>query len=139
VDLPELAAPAIFVPSGTLIGVTGGLLGRACRREAQAEESRRGADAVREERCQNERDPEPTVQFLGLVNRVVTVRELVRGATEFSQKEFWFGAVGVRLREAADYPYCEPRGFPARFVQAENYLCSRSARARCCVTRPARL
>ena len=39
----------------------------------------------------------------------------------------WSGceAVGVRLHQGEDFPYCETMGFPAAFVQLENSLCAR--------------
>ena len=38
----------------------------------------------------------------------------------------WSGceAVGIRLREGEDFPYCETRGFPSSFVEAERRLCA---------------
>ncbi len=44
----------------------------------------------------------------------------------------WSGceAVGVRLRQGEDFPYCEANGFPAEFVQSENSLCARDQAGR---------
>jgi len=34
-------------------------------------------------------------------------------------------AVGIRLKEGDDYPYCETNGFPDHFIEDERYLCAR--------------
>ena len=41
----------------------------------------------------------------------------------------WIGcdAVGIRLREGLDFPYCETRGFSEEFVLAEQHLCARDS------------
>ncbi len=66
-----------------------------------------------------------TIEFLRLVNESSGTDELIRGATAFFQQESGCEAVGIRLREGDDYPYFETRGFPKKFVQLENSLCSR--------------
>jgi PAS domain S-box-containing protein len=71
-----------------------------------------------------------TVELLSLVNRVRDVPSLVRLAVEFVQKTSGCQAVGIRLREGDDYPYCETRGFPPEFVELENWLCARHADGR---------
>jgi PAS domain S-box-containing protein len=80
-------------------------------------------DVTEELRYQHER--ETTLKLLGLLNDHNNTRELIRNLTGFLQE--WTGceAVGVRLQTAEDYPYFETRGFPPKFVEAENYLCSR--------------
>ena len=45
--------------------------------------------------------------------------------TDYLQRWSGCDAVGVRLKEGEDFPYCETRGFPAEFVEAERYLCER--------------
>jgi PAS domain S-box-containing protein len=72
-----------------------------------------------------EKEQEATVEFLRLLNTCKTKEEMVRGATEFFQRQSGCEAVGIRLREGDDYPYFETRGFPREFVSAENYLCAR--------------
>ena len=47
------------------------------------------------------------------MNERITTRELIGNLTRLIQE--WSGceAVGIRLREGEDFPYCETRGFPA--------------------------
>ncbi len=49
-----------------------------------------------------------------------------RMATLTASLQRWSGceAVGIRLRDGADYPYYETRGFPPAFVHEENHLCA---------------
>ena len=77
------------------------------------------------ERKLNEADRETMLALLRQYNASNNTQELIRTVTEELQR--WSGceAVGVRLRDGDDFPYYESRGFPAEFVQAENYLCAR--------------
>jgi PAS domain S-box-containing protein len=77
------------------------------------------------ERKRNEADRDATMALLRLLNSPSDSRELIRGTTDLLQG--WSGceAVGVRLQDGDDFPYQETRGFPAEFVEGENYLCSR--------------
>jgi PAS domain S-box-containing protein len=79
------------------------------------------------ERKQNEADRETMLALLRLANASNNTQELIRTVT--AELQGWSGcvAVGVRLRRGDDFPYFETRGFPAEFVQAENYLCARDA------------
>ena len=79
------------------------------------------------ERKLNEADRETMLALLRLANASNDTRELIRTVT--AEMQGWSGceAVGIRLREGDDFPYYETRGFPAEFVQAENYLCARDA------------
>lgn len=52
------------------------------------------------------------------VDTIYTILSLVK---EFTAIE----AAGIRLKEGEDFPYYETKGFPAAFVEAERYLCSR--------------
>ncbi len=49
------------------------------------------------------------------------LRDLLAGIKEFTE----FDAVGLRLRDADDYPYYEYNGFSEDFVIGERYLCAR--------------
>jgi PAS domain S-box-containing protein len=77
------------------------------------------------ERKHQESDRESILHLLRLINSNSDLHELMREVTLLLQG--WSGceAVGVRLRDGADFPYFETRGFPAEFVQMENSLCSR--------------
>ena len=79
------------------------------------------------ERKLNEADRETMLALLRLANASNNTQELIRTVT--AELQGWSGcaAVGVRLRRGDDFPYFETRGFPAEFVQAENYLCARDA------------
>lgn len=80
-------------------------------------------DVGKEQHYQRER--ETTLTLLRLLNDRNNTKDLIRSVTGYLQK--WSGceAVGVRLKEGDDYPYFETRGFPATFVEAENFLCER--------------
>jgi PAS domain S-box-containing protein len=75
----------------------------------------------------HEREREIMVRLLRLLSEQGDTHELVRGLTALLQE--WSGceSVGVRLREADDYPYFETRGFGAEFVRLETSLCCRGA------------
>ncbi len=64
------------------------------------------------------------LEILELLNRSVrdrqqVLRDIVHKIRHFTQLD----AVGVRLRDDADFPYCVTSGFPDHFVDAENFLC----------------
>ncbi|MDR3555429.1 MAG: PAS domain S-box protein [Syntrophobacteraceae bacterium] len=74
-----------------------------------------------------EMERETAVEFLRLVNHNSTTADLVRGASIFFQRQSGCEAVGIRLKDGDDYPYCEARGFAPEFILLENSLCSRDA------------
>ena len=80
-------------------------------------------DVSEDRRHREER--EITLKLLGILNTYDQSRQIVRAITGLLQA--WTGceAVGVRLAEGQDYPYFETCGFPADFVQKENFLCER--------------
>ncbi len=80
-------------------------------------------DITARKRLEEER--EITVQLLGLLNGRTSLRNLMQAVTVLLRKRFNCEAVGIRLREGDDFPYFEARGFPARFVELENQLCTR--------------
>jgi PAS domain S-box-containing protein len=71
------------------------------------------------------RDREHMLALLRVLNRPGDLHDLLREVTGFLQT--WAGceAVGVRLKDGADFPYFESRGFSKQFVRAENHLCTR--------------
>ena len=79
------------------------------------------------ERKRQEADREAMVALLRLLNSPNETRELIHAVTGLLQEWSGFQAVGIRLREGDDFPYFESRGFPAEFVECENYLCTRDA------------
>jgi len=74
-----------------------------------------------------ELEREATVELLRLVNESRSTRELMRAVVAFFRRQSGCEAVGVRLHDGADYPYYEAQGFPEKFVQLENRLCTRDA------------
>ncbi|MFI5336536.1 MAG: PAS domain S-box protein [Opitutales bacterium] len=81
-------------------------------------------DVSAELRHHNER--ETTLKLLRLLDEENHTHELIQNVTTLLQEWTCCQAVGVRLREGDDYPYCATRGFPAEFVKAENLLCVRN-------------
>jgi PAS domain S-box-containing protein len=79
------------------------------------------------ERKLNEADHETMLALLRLYNASNNTQELIRTVTAELQRWSRCEAVGIRLQDGDDFPYYETRGFPAEFVQAENYLCARDA------------
>ncbi|UCD63097.1 MAG: GAF domain-containing protein [Candidatus Zixiibacteriota bacterium] len=51
------------------------------------------------------------------IDAIRTILGLVKESTGFE-------AVGIRLKKGDDYPYYVSAGFPAEFMEAENYLCA---------------
>ena len=64
------------------------------------------------------------VRILALLNRQVVGLDAIREILGMVKEFTGFEAVGIRLRDGEDFPYFETQGFPAHFVEAENYLCS---------------
>jgi signal transduction histidine kinase len=71
------------------------------------------------------KERESTIGFLRLINESTSTGELIKAVTTFLQERVGVEAVGVRLREGDDFPYCETRGFPPEFVRSESSLRSR--------------
>jgi PAS domain S-box-containing protein len=62
-----------------------------------------------------------------LLNEPQNNSQLVHGIVQMVKESLGMEAVGIRLREGDDFPYCETNGFPGHFVQTENHLCARDA------------
>jgi PAS domain S-box-containing protein len=79
------------------------------------------------ERKWAEEEREVALTLLRLLNESNSLHELMASVTTLMRD--WSGceAVGIRLRDGADYPYFETRGLPAEFVRAENHLCALDA------------
>ena len=82
------------------------------------------------ERKQAEQERETTVEFLRLVNNCTGSREMIKAVLEFFKRQSGCDAVGIRLRQNDDYPYCEVSGFTNEFVEAENSLCIHDSEGR---------
>jgi PAS domain S-box-containing protein len=85
-------------------------------------------DVTQERRTERYRDS--TLVLLRLLNEQDQTRELLRQFTELLRDWTSCEAVGVRLREGADFPFYETRGFPAEFVRTERSLCRYDASGR---------
>ncbi|MBP7604378.1 MAG: PAS domain S-box protein, partial [Spirochaetes bacterium] len=76
-------------------------------------------------RKEREREREASIEILRLINEKTDQRDLMSSVALFMRE--WSGceAIGIRLAEGDDYPYYETNGFPERFVELENSLCTR--------------
>ena len=77
------------------------------------------------ERKERDTDRETVVALLRLINAPNDTRQMIQAVTALLREWSGCAAVGVRLHSGDDFPYYETRGFPAEFVEAENYLCAR--------------
>ena len=79
-------------------------------------------------RKQAEQQKELKTRILDTINRAVnwieSIEDILNDIKEFSG----FEAVAIRLREGEYFPYYVTQGFPAHFVEAERYLCSRDGK-----------
>ncbi|MBI5622202.1 MAG: response regulator [Elusimicrobia bacterium] len=76
------------------------------------------------------RERDVTIRYLRLINESKGLPGLIQASVEFFQQQSGCEAVGIRLKEGDDYPYCEARGFPRDFLLVENQLCARDAGGR---------
>ncbi|MDQ1246337.1 MAG: hypothetical protein QG597_705, partial [Actinomycetota bacterium] len=67
------------------------------------------------------------MRVLAALNRGDDFTELIRDILLLVKEHTGMEAVGIRLREGDDFPYCETNGFPGSFVDAERHLCARDA------------
>ena len=65
------------------------------------------------------------VRILEGLNRPIPRMEVIREILALVKGFTGFEAIGIRLRDGEDFPYFTTIGFPARFVEAERYLCAR--------------
>ena len=73
----------------------------------------------------SEQNRKLAIEILSLLNRVASKKKLIYEILSLIKDFTKFEAAGIRLREGEDFPYYETIGFPARFVEAEKYLCAR--------------
>ena len=64
------------------------------------------------------------VELLKEINLAGGRLEIIRRVVSLLKDFMGFEAVGIRLKEGPDYPYYVSLGFPAYFIEAENYLCA---------------
>lgn len=82
------------------------------------------------QRKRDEEEREIAAEFLRLVNESRGTDDLIRAAARYFQQHSGCEAVGIRLKDGDDYPYCEVRGFPEEFIRLEDSLCVRDAAGR---------
>ena len=61
------------------------------------------------------------------LNRPNDVMKLINDILHLLKESTGIEAIGIRLREGEDYPYCVTNGFSDSFLEAENSLCVRDA------------
>ena len=69
---------------------------------------------------------ELNARVLAVLNRPNEWHNLIRDLLVEIKNSTGIEAVGIRLSEGDDFPYFETRGFPAEFIEQEQYLCDRS-------------
>ena len=80
------------------------------------------------DRKQAEQQKELKTRILDTMNRAVNWKEGIEDILNDIKEFSGFEAVAIRLREGEDFPYYVTQGFPAHFVEAEKYLCSRDSK-----------
>ena len=78
-------------------------------------------------RAMQDKQAKLSMQVLATLNRENDVALLVKDLLVLIKDNCGFEAVGIRLRDGDDFPYCETNGFPGHFVAAERHLCARAA------------
>jgi two-component sensor histidine kinase len=69
-------------------------------------------------------ESEVLTSLLTILNKEDSLKDLARDVTTFLKDWLGCDAVGLRLRDATDFPYFETLGFPEEFVETERSLCS---------------
>lgn len=69
------------------------------------------------------------IQILTLLNQSDYKGNLIFDILTLIKEYTGFEATGIRLKQKDDYPYYVFKGFPAKFIEAENYLCSRDKKS----------
>ena len=67
------------------------------------------------------------IEILDLLNRGNGGQEVIGRILEKVLEFIKIEAIGLRIRQGDEYPYCATRGFSADFVQGENSICSRDS------------
>ena len=77
------------------------------------------------ERQQAQAREQLVTQVLDLLNRAAQKREMIRDLLLLVKDYTGFEAVGLRVREGEDFPYCTVIGLAAEFVETDKYLFAR--------------
>ncbi|MHC4889546.1 MAG: PAS domain S-box protein [Planctomycetota bacterium] len=65
-------------------------------------------------------------RILERLNQKSEQPDLIHDVLKLVKKSIGFSAVAIRLYRGNDFPYYAIEGFPAEFVEVENYLCARN-------------
>ena len=79
------------------------------------------------ERKKTEKEQEILSGFLNIVNRNTPIKDLIKATVVFFKDQSGCEAVGIRIKHGEDFPYCEAKGFPDKFISSGNSLCARSS------------
>jgi PAS domain-containing protein len=64
-------------------------------------------------------------RILDKLNESDEIIDIIKSITILIKEHTGFQAVGIRLREGMDFPYYVTQGYPVKFIELENYLCTR--------------
>jgi PAS domain S-box-containing protein len=78
------------------------------------------------ERKAGESRQQLAARILECVNQESAGMHIIHNVLALIKEHTGCEAVGIRLREAEDFPYFVVEGFSGEFVEAENYLCARN-------------
>ncbi len=68
------------------------------------------------------------IKILDLINEFEVWKDCIEEVLNEIKQFTGFEAVAIRLNEGEDFPYYVTKGFPAHFVKAEKYLCTRDSK-----------
>jgi len=68
------------------------------------------------------------MKVLDTINKSATWKDCIEEILGEIKQFTGFEAVAIRLRDNEDFPYYVTKGFPAHFVEAERYLCTRDSK-----------
>ncbi|MCP3898913.1 MAG: GAF domain-containing protein, partial [Desulfobacteraceae bacterium] len=71
---------------------------------------------------------ELNIKILDLINQSEIWKDCIVEILNEIKQFSGFEAVAIRLNEGEDFPYYVTNGFPAHFVEAEKYLCTRDSK-----------
>lgn len=69
---------------------------------------------------------ELTLALLQHLNQTGSKKDMISGVVHLVKTYTGFEAVGIRLQEEEEFPYCQTRGFSNEFIEKACYLCERN-------------
>ena len=85
-------------------------------------------EQVKSERKQMEQRQTLNMRILDMINKSEVWKDCIEEILGEIKQFTGFEAVAIRLLENEDFPYYVTKGFPAHFVEAERYLCTRDSK-----------